>query len=169
MTEFACTTQKRKRVNFTELDDKMLKFYVERFGENNWPQVSACMQTKNVRQCRDRWMKYLSPNVKPHEWSEEEDALLLKMREKYGAKWTQIVNFFSGRTDIQLKNRYKVLLRRQKAAANTNTIEAGNENENETETENPFDCINFEPDSNDEESFLDSPWDDAFKDTLFSF
>ena len=108
--------KKHPRVHFTLSEDMMLKRFVEMFGTNKWEDAPKYVPTKNMRQCRDRWNKYLNPNIDTKEWTEEEDKLLIRLYNQYGPKWVSLSHRFCGRTDIQLKNRFKILKRKQIAA-----------------------------------------------------
>ena len=110
MTQQRIKTHKRN--TFTTDEDERLKYLVYTYGENNWPVVMALMPSRNTRQCRERWFKYLSPAVNKQEWSEEEDQLLIQKIKELGPKWKYISQFFNGRTDINLKSRYRVLKRK---------------------------------------------------------
>ena len=108
--------KKHPRVHFTVNEDMMLRRFVEMFGTNKWEDAPKYVPTKNMRQCRDRWNKYLNPSIDTKQWSEEEDKLLIRSYNEYGPKWVSISHLFNGRTDIQLKNRFKILKRKQIAA-----------------------------------------------------
>ena len=104
-----------KRVNFTKEEDEKLKQLVARFGENNkWKQISDRFPNRNIRQLKDRWTNYLSPNVVNRAWTQQEDFLLLQSIQRFGRKWKSITQFFPGRTDIQIKSRFNVLQRKYK-------------------------------------------------------
>lgn len=102
--------QKQPRKQFTFEEDKMLKKAVSDIGENAWEKVASLLPNRTPRQCRDRWNKYLSPNIRGSMWTDEEDQLLLSMIQKYGNKWSKIATFIKGRSDISIKNRYKQLV-----------------------------------------------------------
>jgi hypothetical protein len=99
---------------FSPDEDVLLRRLVREFGENDWGHVAQRMPQRNQRQCKDRWLNYLSPTVQSHPWTSEEDLLLLDRVRACGPKWVRIATYFSARTDIQLKNRYLVLTRRKK-------------------------------------------------------
>ena len=101
-----------KRKNFTHDEDEKLRKLVGQYGEDNWRIISSCMPSRNVRQCRERWLKYSSPNVCTSKWTQEEDYLLIQKRQELGPKWKDIAAFFHGRTDINIKSRFNVLKRR---------------------------------------------------------
>ena len=101
-----------KRINFTPEEDTHLRFLVSEYGENKWGTITAMMKNRNIRQCKERWYKYLSPEVKNNEWTEQEDQLLIMKWKELGPKWKEISKFFNGRTDINIKSRYNVLKRK---------------------------------------------------------
>lgn len=78
----------------------------------NWQYVASQMHTKrNARQCRDRWLNYLSPSVVNGPWTPEEDNLLIQKYNDIGPYWKKIATFFPSRTDINLKSRWNWLVR----------------------------------------------------------
>ena len=104
-----------KRVNFTKEEDDKLKQLVSQFGEtNNWKKISDMFPNRNIRQVKDRWTNYLSPNVINRPWNSQEDFLLIQSIQRFGRKWKTITQFFPGRTDIQIKSRFNVLQRKFK-------------------------------------------------------
>lgn len=123
--------QQRKphpKSKFTIEEDNLLKELVSKYGENDWNRISELMPHRNVRQCKERWVNYLSPKVCNDPWTEEEDALLLQKYKELGAKWVRIALSFPNRTDSNVKNRYLVLSRRSKRIENMIHLNASNEN-----------------------------------------
>ena len=103
----------KKNGKFTPEEDMKLKQFVAQFGELNWDIISKYMENRTPRQCKERWMTYLSPKVNLSPWTEEEDQLLMEKYNFYGPKWTRITVFFPSRTEINVRNRCTVLLRRR--------------------------------------------------------
>ena len=101
------------RSMFTEEEDQKLKELVEKMGTSDWHKISKQMNGRTVRQCRERYRHYLSPDVQNKEWTEEEDNLLREKYAELGPKWVEINGFFKNRTDINIKNRWVVLLRKE--------------------------------------------------------
>lgn len=101
------------RNKFTDDDDKRLKQVVDEIGTDSWQEVAKKMGNRNSRQCKERWQKYLCPDVNKSQFTPEEDQLLLEKYKSMGSKWVAMKSFFQGRTDAALKNRFKVLQRQK--------------------------------------------------------
>jgi hypothetical protein len=71
---------------------------------------------RSAKQCREHWNCYLNPQLKKGPWTIDEDILLLTLiRGNNGdKKWSEIVFSFEGRTENALKNRYTLLIDKQK-------------------------------------------------------
>ena len=99
-------------------EDQMLTALVEeqKCEENqiNWFDISRQIPNRSVRQCKERWAKYLSPSVNNGPWSKEEDELLLKKYQEIGSQWTLISTYFNGRSDTNVKNRWLQIERERK-------------------------------------------------------
>ena len=101
------------RSQFTSSEDRKLKAIVEKVGTENWNIVAKRMNSRNARQCRERWEKYLSPTIDRGEWTEEEDKLIEMKFLQYGSKWKILAKFFPNRTDVMIRNRWNMLKRKQ--------------------------------------------------------
>ena len=101
-------TQRRKR--FTPEEDQKLRNLVKRYGMN-WKKIQHSFPSKTKRQLKDRWNYYLNPELKSAPFTPDEDILLESKLNELGAKWRQIATFFPGRTDVALKNRWKMIQR----------------------------------------------------------
>lgn len=97
---------------FTPQEDALLIKLVEKYGACKWDTIALSMNGRKGRQCRDRYMNYLNPNVKRDEWTLEEDMLLTEKVKEHGPKWAKISKFFEGRTGPALKNRWNYKLSR---------------------------------------------------------
>ena len=92
--------------HFTKEEDEKLKYLVSVLGENDWAKVSQYMPGRQPRQCRERYIGYLMPSLVTAPWTKEEDELLIKKYEELGPKWVKFVQFFPGRSDSNIKNRW---------------------------------------------------------------
>lgn len=80
-------------------------------GISDWNEIAKLVPERSARQCRERWIKYLSPMTRSDPFTQQEDELLRALHRQLGAKWVKISRHFPGRTDIQIKNRWLVLMR----------------------------------------------------------
>lgn len=106
-------SNKRKASHkFTPDEDNKILDLIAQYG-NDWPKIAKNLPNRNAKQCRERYINYLNPSVNKNPWTEYEDQLLLEKFNEYGSKWTKIMNFFPGRSDIDIKNHYNKLIYRQ--------------------------------------------------------
>jgi hypothetical protein len=63
------------------------------------------------KQCRERWIGQLCPNITKGNWGPDEDAILIRNHAVHGNKWTAIAQNLPGRSAISVKNRWNWLLR----------------------------------------------------------
>ena len=99
--------------NFTSEEDFKLKQLVKKYGENDWVRIAGMFHERNERQVKERWYNYLSPDLVKTPMSYAEDQYLIHYVNLIGRKWKMIANFFPGRTDIQLKSRFNVIMRKE--------------------------------------------------------
>ena len=97
---------------FTKEEDDKLRELVKKLGEQNWLMVSSYMKTRNSRQCKDRWFQYLSPNANVKPWTEEEELCLRYLVVELNGRWTEIAKRFPGRSDSQVRNKWRTIQRR---------------------------------------------------------
>ena len=100
------------RIMFTKEEDERLLALVEKYPDN-WKSIAREMGNRSVRQCKERYNHYLSPSIKREEWTKEEDDILLLKVSDHGKRWKLFEYFFKGRTEIDIRNRYNVLMRRK--------------------------------------------------------
>jgi hypothetical protein len=77
----------------------------------SWDSVAQHFPGRTARQCRERWLHYLSPDVRTGPWSEDEDRLLVAMLNDHGRAWSVIRGLFNGRSENDIKNRWYSHLR----------------------------------------------------------
>lgn len=81
------------KIKFTPEEDDQLTEIVERIGTNDWELVSREMKKRTARQCRERWINYLSPELRNDPWTEEEDKLLDELYAEMGSRWHKIAEY----------------------------------------------------------------------------
>jgi hypothetical protein len=103
------------RRKFTPSEDAKLRSLVPRHGEINWHTIATYFTSRTPRQLRERWKHYLAPTVNTGPWTFEEDWLLVQKTNELGPVWAYLTQFFDGRSDMALKNRFLGLQRRMAA------------------------------------------------------
>ncbi|KAK0637391.1 Homeodomain-like protein, partial [Bombardia bombarda] len=95
-------------------EDERLREAVARHG-TRWVSVAADVGTRNGEQCAKRWNDYVNPDLDHSPWSADEDRILLPLVALYGHNWKLMAqNFLQARAPLSIKNRYSLLMRRQK-------------------------------------------------------
>ena len=90
---------------------------LESFGLKmiSWKRVQFLLLKENVRrsakQCRERWLNHICPEVSNDAWSMEEDKRLIWLYLEHGAKWKEISEHIATRSENGVKNRYMTLQR----------------------------------------------------------
>jgi len=97
---------KKIRKLFSPQEDALLSQIMYQQPFQTWIAVADQLPGRTARQCRDRWVNYLSPSNKNGPWSHEEDKLLAEKYLEYGPQWTTIAHYFDGRSENNVKNRW---------------------------------------------------------------
>lgn len=101
------------RVLFKKEEDDRIIELVKIFGNKQWNIISYFMDGRTPKQCRDRYSNYLIPGFFQGEWTNEEDALLIKLYNQYGSKWSIIQKLFHNRSANNIKNRWYYFLKKR--------------------------------------------------------
>ena len=93
-------------------EDTLILNLIKEYGKS-WSKISNIIKTRNGKQIRDRYINVLSPNINKNKFSSDEDFLIIKLYEKYGAKWAKINSYFNNRTTDMIKNRFYSSLKKK--------------------------------------------------------
>lgn len=98
---------------WTAEEDQLIINWVTENGPKNWSSLASTLHGRLGKQCRERWVNSLDPNVDHKPWTKEEDDILIKQHELWGNKWAKIALLLKGRTDNSVKNRWNSSLKRK--------------------------------------------------------
>jgi hypothetical protein len=91
---------------FTPEEDARLVMAMHSEPFVNWDIIAAQLPGRTARQCRERWLNYLSPGVRSGPWTKYEDELLVARINELGRAWSIFTRHFNGRSENDIKNRW---------------------------------------------------------------
>jgi len=101
----------RKRSVWSSSEDEQLLDLFNAHGPR-WAKIASFMENRTRKQVRDRYLNVLVSNINKAPWTEEEDRVIMNMLKKIGAQWCRISEALNGRTEMQVKNRYYIYLKK---------------------------------------------------------
>jgi hypothetical protein len=108
----AVSPAQRKR--FTVQEDALLRQLVAQFPDDSWGEIAARFPGRTTRQVRERYEHYLKPTLNLGKWTSGEDLLLEQKFEQHGPEWSELKQYFPGRSGVNVKNRWTTLLSRKR-------------------------------------------------------
>ena len=156
-------SQSRLHKKFTEDEDRRIKDLVRVYGDNCWSKLASFFFNRCGRQLKERWFNYLAPNVNKDDWTPEEEELLLQKLQECGKKWRKISCFFKGRTDVHLKNRFRMMKRRERLTGNIRMQTSDKRPEKEIKQDSNKEINKNEAKTDEVNSLFDLPGFDSFE------
>jgi hypothetical protein len=95
-----------QRRPFTIQDDAAIMQIMHRVPPLSWDAIAKHLPGRTARQCREQWINYLEPFLRADPWTNAEDRLLVQKVNELGFTWSAIAQFFRGRSDNAIKNRW---------------------------------------------------------------
>jgi hypothetical protein len=106
---FSFRPRTARKNKWTRDEDMALIRLVGQIGTTDWSLVASRMANRTGKQCRERWVVQLAPNLNLGNWTPEEDAVILYQQEKSGNCWSRIASFLHNRSATAVKNRWRFL------------------------------------------------------------
>jgi Myb-like DNA-binding protein FlbD len=107
-----------KRGPWSQTEDQYLLHLVGLHGAHNWVRISATMQTRSPKQCRERFHQNLKPNLNHEPITPEEGVLIEQMVAEMGKRWAEIARRLRGRSDNAVKNWWNGGMNRRRRSNN---------------------------------------------------
>jgi hypothetical protein len=98
---------------FTPPEDEIIKHHYHELGITDWNIISTFLIDRTPKNCRDRYINFLKPNIIQNPWNPEEEDLFLRLILKFGKRWTHISSFMNHRSPGNLKNRWNNHLKKK--------------------------------------------------------
>merc|ERR1712226_1243947 len=98
-------------------EDRRLLELVQIHGPKGWATIATAISGRSGKQCRERWLNHLNPDVRKDAFSPQEDKIIMTYVESFGTRWAKIAAQLPGRTDNAVKNRYYSTLRRRQSVS----------------------------------------------------
>ena len=98
--------------SWTPEEDNILRDKRQQYGRK-WSKIASYLPGRQGKQCRERYVNHLDPNLKKGEWTDEEEALLIAYHEQHGNRWANIAKHLPGRSDNDIKNHWYSTIQRK--------------------------------------------------------
>ena len=98
--------------SWTAEEDNILREKRSLYGRK-WAKIAAHLPGRQGKQCRERFVNHLDPDLKKGEWTDDEEAILIAMHEHHGNRWANISKQLPGRSDNDVKNHWYSTIQRK--------------------------------------------------------
>ncbi|GAX29402.1 hypothetical protein FisN_16Hh158 [Fistulifera solaris] len=98
--------------SWTPEEDSILLEMRKRYGRK-WAKIAQHLPGRQGKQCRERFVNHLDPELKKGEWTDDEEAILIAMHEHHGNRWANISKQLPGRSDNDVKNHWYSTIQRK--------------------------------------------------------
>ena len=93
-----------KKGRWNEREDQTVLNWVNNNGPTKWSECAKLINGRCGKQCRERWLNFLNPNVKRGKWSVEEQINFITHLFNIGLSWVYISQNIKSRSENLVKN-----------------------------------------------------------------
>ena len=98
--------------SWTAEEDNILRDKRQLYGRK-WAKIASHLPGRQGKQCRERFVNHLDPELKKGEWTDDEEAILIALHETHGNRWANISKNLPGRSDNDVKNHWYSTIQRK--------------------------------------------------------
>jgi len=108
---------------WTQEEDEILVQVINDKGPKKWKEIAIELNKRlgnlkvfrQGKQCRERWINHLDPQINRGAWSSEEDIKLLETHLQIGKRWAEIAKVLKSRTENAVKNRWNSIIKKYRS------------------------------------------------------